>query len=73
MGQNTKTSKPTRQIYILIDLSKNGTNGHLMNQIMGKTECSTKNQNFGVFEIANWARVNKKTAVDSINSIDRSL
>ena len=36
-----------------IDFAKNGTNGHQMDQIMGKTECSAKNQNFGFLKWPN--------------------
>ena len=49
---NTKTSKPMLQIQILIDFAKNGTDGHEMNLTTGKPECSAKNQNFGIFEMA---------------------
>ena len=31
---------------ILIDFAKSGTNGHRMDQTMGKTGCSAKNHNF---------------------------
>ena len=30
----------------MIDFAKNATDGHQMDQIMGKTECSAKKQNF---------------------------
>ena len=46
LDQNTLTSKPMRQIQILIDFTKNGTDGHQMDQIMGKTKCSAKNKSF---------------------------
>ena len=49
---NTKTSKSMRQIQVLIDFAKNATDGHQMDQTMGKTVCSAKNQNFGIFEMA---------------------
>ena len=48
-GPSTKTSLPTRQIQILIDFTKNGTGMHQIDQIMEKTECNAKNQNFCFF------------------------
>ena len=41
-----------RQIQILIDFAKNGTDRHQMDQMMVKTECSVKNQNFVFFLMA---------------------
>ena len=34
------------------NFAKSGTDGHQMDQIMGKTKCSAKNQDFVIFEIA---------------------
>ena len=44
--QNTDTSKLMRLIQILIGFAKNAADWHQMNQVMGKPQCSVKNQNF---------------------------
>ena len=35
---------------MLTDFAKNGTHGHQMDQIMGKTKCSANNSNFSFFK-----------------------
>ena len=45
MGQKVRTSKSMRRIQILNDFDKNVNDRHQKDQIIGKTECSGKNQN----------------------------
>ena len=52
-GPRHKTSKPMRQILILIEFAKNGTGRHQMDQIMEKkAEYSAINQNYVFSEMA---------------------
>ena len=52
----------------MIDFDKNGTNGHQIDQTMGKTECSAKNLNFGILK---WPTVTH-SGVDELKVVMKS-